>query len=118
MEKKILIRFSGQEETWSSFAGDCYHQRDGINCGPIACLCILELYGLIKTGSIENIARSNAGIRGYVMNVCTHLTTKHMSNLYFLCRSHLDVLMDGGKLNGQRITTDDIFLTDKAIRLI
>ena len=39
-----------------------YRQSDGINCGPIACLKVMELYGFLKEGSIERIGESPSGI--------------------------------------------------------
>jgi hypothetical protein len=42
-------------------------QNDGFNCGPIACLKVLELYGFIPTNSIAEIAQKKHGYRGVVM---------------------------------------------------
>ena len=41
--------------------------RDRFNCGPIACLKVLELYGFIPTNSIATIAQKKHGYRGVVM---------------------------------------------------
>ncbi len=40
---------------WKVFNKHTYKQLDGINCGPIACMKIMEIYGLIKPGTIEEI---------------------------------------------------------------
>mgnify|MGYP006866423466 FL=1 len=45
-----------------------YRQSDGINCGPIACLKFMELYGFLKEGSIDRIGQSPGGYRHAVMD--------------------------------------------------
>jgi hypothetical protein len=34
-------------------------QGDGVSCGPIACLKLMEIYGNILVGSIEEIGKSD-----------------------------------------------------------
>ncbi len=33
-------------------------QGDGVNCGPITCLKVTEIYGFLEVGSIETIGES------------------------------------------------------------
>jgi hypothetical protein len=43
-------------------------QGDGVSCGPIACLKILEFYGFIEVASIEKLGESILGYRHVVMD--------------------------------------------------
>jgi hypothetical protein len=38
-----------------------YVQGDGVSCGPIACLKLVEIYGFIEEGSIARIGESSHG---------------------------------------------------------
>ncbi len=43
-------------------------QGDNVSCGPIACLKLMEIYGIIPVGSIEEIGESDRGYRHVVMD--------------------------------------------------
>jgi hypothetical protein len=43
-------------------------QVDGINCGPIACLKVMELFGILEPGLMSAIAESCEGYRPVVMD--------------------------------------------------
>jgi len=45
-----------------------YVQGDGISCGPIACLKVMEIYGFLLVGSIERIGESQCGYWHVVMD--------------------------------------------------
>ena len=53
---------------WMVKLDQSYKQSDGINCGPIACLKVMELYGFLEKGSIERIGKSPGGYRHLVMD--------------------------------------------------
>ncbi len=44
-----------KEEPWLVKNEHSYVQGDGVSCGPIACLKLMEIYGFIKADSIETI---------------------------------------------------------------
>ena len=52
---------------WQVYNDPIIKQNDGFNCGSIACLKVLELYGFIPTDSIAQIAEKKNGYRGVVM---------------------------------------------------
>ena len=61
--------------SWIVMFDKRHKQSDGINCGPIACLKVLELYGFIEGGSINSIGESRGGYRDVVMDYyedCCH----------------------------------------------
>ncbi len=43
-------------------------QGDGISCGPIACLKVMEIYGFLQVGSIKTIGESISGCQHVVMD--------------------------------------------------
>jgi len=53
---------------WTVRLDISYRQSDGINCGPIACLKVMELYGFLREGSIDRIGESPGGYRHAVMD--------------------------------------------------
>jgi hypothetical protein len=53
---------------WTVKLDKSLQQNDGNNCGPIACLKVLELYGFLKEGSIESIGESPGGYRDVVLD--------------------------------------------------
>jgi len=65
----LEIRFDDlKEEPWLVKNEHSYVQGDGVSCGPIACLKLLEIYGFIQVGSIETIGESACGYRNVVMD--------------------------------------------------
>jgi hypothetical protein len=57
-----------KEEPWLVKKEHSYVQGDGVSCGPIACLKLMEIYGFIEVGSIETIGESQRGYRHVVMD--------------------------------------------------
>ena len=57
-----------KEEPWLVKNEHSYVQGDGVSCGPIACLKLMEIYGFIEVGSIEMIGESARGYRHVVMD--------------------------------------------------
>jgi len=51
---------------------DCYHdptlvQTNGYNCGPITCIKVMEVFGILEHDSITSIANSDEGFHPVVM---------------------------------------------------
>jgi hypothetical protein len=57
-----------KEEPWLVKNEHSYVQGDGVSCGPIACLKLMEIYGFIEVGSIETIGESDRGYCYVVMD--------------------------------------------------
>jgi hypothetical protein len=53
------------------------------NCGPIACLKLLEIYGLIKENSIGDIAHQQFGYRGVVMTFYENFVARYKHDFQF-----------------------------------
>ncbi len=89
-DKMIMeIDFYDGEAPWIVKNERQYRQRDGYNCGPIAMLKVLEIYGWIKGGAIEMIANTPAGYRGFVMNFYDDMIKKYNDTLVAELRLHL-----------------------------
>ena len=41
-------------------------QVDGHNCGPIACVIIMEIYGWLREGAVNKISNNKGGYRQVV----------------------------------------------------
>ena len=63
----LELCFNDLYAPWIVYNDPIIKQNDGFNCGPIACLKVLELYGFIPTNSIAGIAQKKHGYRGVVM---------------------------------------------------
>jgi hypothetical protein len=58
-------------------------QHDGFNCGLIACLKVLELYGIIPMNSIDGIGKVNLGYQGIVMEYYSRLLQMYGGDLQY-----------------------------------
>lgn len=65
--KSMRLHFD-EKTPWTVRLDKSLQQHDGVNCGPIACLKVLELYGFLKEGSIKSIGESEGGYRDVVVN--------------------------------------------------
>ncbi len=59
-------------------------QHNGFNCGPIACLKVMEIYGLLPQNSIKTIRHSPYGYRGVVMEYYVAFLEKYDSDIHYL----------------------------------
>ena len=57
-----------KEEPWLVKNEHSYAQGDGVSCGPIACLKLMQIYGFFKVVSIETIGESARGYWNVVMD--------------------------------------------------
>ncbi len=62
-DRIIELCFNDLYEPWVVYNDQIIEQHDGFNCGPIACLKVLELYGFIPTNSIAVQSRKSIGTR-------------------------------------------------------
>jgi hypothetical protein len=72
ISKQISITVEGQMSPWIVTHDETYLQSDGHNCGPIACLKLMEIFGAIAPGTIESVGTNpnypDETYRSIVMN--------------------------------------------------
>jgi hypothetical protein len=74
----LQIKFEDGKSEWTARNERHHRQKDGFNCGPIAMLKLLEIFGWIKVGAMDTIAYTTpAGYRGFVMNMFKMLKDKY-----------------------------------------
>jgi len=80
-----------KEESWLVKNEHSYVQGDGVSCGPIACLKLMEIYGFIKGGSIETIGEPARGYRNVVMDYYNDCVRRFDSDLKVEARKKTSV---------------------------
>jgi len=65
-------------------------QRDSHNCGPIACLKVMEVFGYIDKGQIDIISQLPGGYRNIVMDKFEELLSKYDRELVVETRMNVD----------------------------
>ncbi len=68
---------------WLVSGNQILKQNDGYNCGPIACLKVLKIYGFLPRNSIAEIAHEKYGYRGVVMDFYKKFLLMHEHDLRF-----------------------------------
>jgi hypothetical protein len=69
----------GNNRPWKIQKDPVLKQHNGFNCGPIACLKVMKLYGLLQQNLIEMIRHSPYGYCGVVMQYyCAFLEKYHV----------------------------------------
>jgi hypothetical protein len=71
------ISFDDSKEPWQVKNEQSYVQGDGVSCGPIACLKVMEIYGFLPLGSIETIGESAHGYRHAVMDYYNECVSRY-----------------------------------------
>ena len=92
---------SGNGSAWIVLKDPVLKQHDGFNCGPIACLKVLELYGFLQQNSIEMIRHSTYGYRGVVMQYYCAFLEKYEDSIQY------PISKTGAKLLGIDLTEVD-----------
>ena len=69
---------------WVVASDPILKQHDGFNCGPIACLKVMEIYGILPMNSIAEIGHQQYGYRGVVMDYYKRFLLKHDGDLQFI----------------------------------
>jgi hypothetical protein len=82
----LQIKFQDGNSEWTVRNERHHQQKDGFNCGPVAMLKLLEIFGHIKVGALDIIAYTSAGYRGFVMNFYKMLKDKYYDSLVVECK--------------------------------
>ena len=70
---------------WTVTNDSSIRQVDGFNCGPIACLKVMEVFGILKPGSISDIVESDS-YRTVVMNYYQECINKYRNDIFLELR--------------------------------
>ena len=80
-DEVLELCFDDLYAPWVVASKPILHQHDGFNCGPIACLKVLEIYGFIPMNSIDDIGCQKYGYHGIVMEQYKRFFVKHEHDL-------------------------------------
>jgi hypothetical protein len=83
-DKVLELCFDDMYEPWVVASDPILKQHDGFNCGPIACLKVTEIYGILPMNSIAEIDHQKYGYHGIVMDYYKRFLLKHDSDLQFI----------------------------------
>ena len=84
----IQLVFDGSHATCWTISKDCScKQSDGVSCGPIACLKVMELYGIVPEGEIERMGTDIKAYRVAVMDYYSTLIVRNYNSLKTLLRT-------------------------------
>jgi hypothetical protein len=82
----IRIDFENSGIPWHVSNNKSYEQSDGINCGPVACMKIMEIYAFIEPGRIAQIGKKKGNYRSVVMDYYSKAIQRFNSVLRFETR--------------------------------
>ena len=82
----IRIDFENSGIPWHVSKDKSYKQSDGINCGQIACMKIMEIYAFIEPGRIAQIGKKKGNYRSVVMDYYSEAIKRFDSVLRFETR--------------------------------
>jgi hypothetical protein len=74
--QRLEIRWS-DKATWVVGNSVFMRQKDGHNCGPIACCKVMEVLGFVADGTINRTGNAPGAFRKLVMNKYNELITKY-----------------------------------------
>jgi hypothetical protein len=74
--QRVEIKF-GAEDPWIVKNSLFLRQRDGHNCGPIACCKVMEVLGYVAKGSIDRLGSLTGGYCKVVMTKFSDLLVKY-----------------------------------------
>ncbi len=80
MVMEISFDDLNHQQPWRVKNDQSYVQGDGVSCGPIACLKLMEIYGFIEEGSIARIGESSHGYRPLVMDYFNDCMRRYDNN--------------------------------------
>lgn len=83
-EQVLELCFDDMYSPWVVSSDPILKQHDGFNCGPIACLKVMEIYGVLPVNSIAEIGHQKFGYRGVVMDFYKRFLKKHECDLQFI----------------------------------
>ena len=110
-EKRQTLNIAfGDEAPWIVSNDVFVRQKDHHNCGPIACLKVMEMFGYIEQGRVDRTVAAVGSYREIVMNKFADLVSKYDHILRVETRMTLD--SDGNNVNNSTSTksgeTDEI----------
>jgi hypothetical protein len=73
----LTIKFGDESLCWVVKNSCCTRQKDGYNCGPLACLNVMFIYGCIGSDAIPKMAEKKGGIRGVVVSFFNELLERY-----------------------------------------
>ena len=84
-DELLLLFFSDENEgPWLISKDPELKQYDGINCGPIACLKVMEMYGIIPKNSVEEASVMHAqGYHGIVMEYYNRFMKRYEPDIWY-----------------------------------
>ena len=77
----LEITFDDSKEPCHVTNKRSYVQGEGVSCGPITCLKVMEIYGFLPLGYIERIGESQHGYRHVVMIYYNECISRYNDNL-------------------------------------
>jgi hypothetical protein len=83
-EQVLELCFDDMYSPWVVSSDPILKQHDAFNCGPIACLKVMEIYGILPMNSIAEIGHQKFGYRGVVMDYYKKFLKKHDCDLQFI----------------------------------
>jgi hypothetical protein len=78
---ELNICFEETNTHWLVFNDQAYIPSDGYNCGPIACLRVMEIYGFLEAGAVNVLGDSVEGYQLIVLNYFNSYVMKYNINL-------------------------------------
>jgi hypothetical protein len=83
----LEIDFNDSKSPWLVTNLVTYIQPDGCYCGPIACVKVMEIFGMVEEGNIKRHQDSMEKLRRTVMNYFNQCVTKYKKQLRAQFRS-------------------------------
>ena len=122
VSKQLTITFEGKNSNpWTVSHDSSYVQSDSFNCGPIACVKVMEIFGATESGTITSIGtnpnHSDETYRSFVMNYYKSRIQLYDSDLKVRLRP---LKKDRGSMDVDEYATDLIAAADtrnEAMRL-
>ena len=87
--QRLEVRWSN-EHTWIVTNSVYMRQKDGHNCGPIACCKVMEVLGFVEEGTIMRLSSQANGFRKAVMKKYNDLIAKYNDELVVTMRTRED----------------------------
>jgi uncharacterized protein YbjQ (UPF0145 family) len=101
----LKITFHPQLPPWTVTNERTYTQDDDFNSGPIVCLNVMEIYGLLRNGSIDQIHQSGNSYWSVVMEYYKSPVIKYANIL----KAELHTKSDAKKQQGaEYVSTTDV----------
>jgi hypothetical protein len=77
-----------QDQAWPDWTvsnDSSIHQVDGVNCGPIACIKVMEVFGILEPGLMSAIEESDSYCT-VVMNYYQQCINKYRNDIFLELR--------------------------------